>query len=291
MAPNAAANDRMRYVSFYDGAGSVRPGILDGDVIYRIDCESMLEYLQLQPAERIARHTAEQIERSSVRLAAPVRPAKNIFCVGRNYLEHAKEGARASGRELKLPDVPTFFTKATTAIADPDSTLQFDARVSAEMDWEGELGVVIGSSIRDATEENAMSAVFGYTCVNDITARDLQRAHLQWFKGKSLDKSCPIGPWIAGADEIADPHKLLLTLRVNGSRKQEADTGQMIFKIPRLIAELSKGMTLEPGDVIATGTPDGVGFARNPPEFFRDGDIVELAIQKIGTLLNTIRIL
>ena len=278
----------MRYVSFYDSTGRARPALLDGDTIRAIDCDTMLEYLQLDPAERVVRHTSEEFARSDVRLAAPIRPAKNVVCVGRNYLEHAKEGARAAGRELKLPDVPTFFTKATTAIADPDSTLTFEARVSQEIDWEGELGVVIGTRVKDATEENAADAVFGYTCVNDITARDLQRAHLQWFKGKSLDQSCPIGPWIVGTDEVPDPHRLLLTLRVNGRRKQEAETGQMIFRIPRLIAELSKGMTLEPGDVIATGTPDGVGFARTPPEFFRDGDIVEVSIQNIGTLRNTV---
>ena len=279
----------MRYVSFYDG-DRVRPGLLVSQTITVLDCDSMLEYIAMEPKERELCRTAQTVELTDVKLAAPVRPHKNVFCVGRNYLEHAKEGARALGRELKLPEVPTFFSKAPTAIADPDSTLNFQARVSQEMDWEGELGVIVGSRIKGATEDDAMDAVFGYTCVNDITARDLQRSHLQWFKGKSLDQSCPMGPWITGADEIPDPHRLLLTLRVNGSRKQEADTGQMIFRIPRLIAELSKGMTLEPGDVIATGTPDGVGFARNPPEFFRDGDIVELAIQKVGTLLNTIRI-
>jgi 2-keto-4-pentenoate hydratase/2-oxohepta-3-ene-1,7-dioic acid hydratase in catechol pathway len=135
-----------------------------------------------------------------------------------------------------------------------------------------------------------MDAVFGYSCLNDITARDVQRAHLQWLKGKSLDESCPIGPWIVDAAEIGDPHELQISLRINGEKKQEADTGQMIFRIPRLIAELSRGMTLEPGDVIATGTPDGVGFARTPPEFFRDGDVVEISIQKIGTLRNRIAI-
>jgi 2-keto-4-pentenoate hydratase/2-oxohepta-3-ene-1,7-dioic acid hydratase in catechol pathway len=134
-----------------------------------------------------------------------------------------------------------------------------------------------------------MEAVFGYTCLNDITARNLQREHLQWLKGKSLDNTCPMGPWIVGVDEIPDPHKLQIGLRVNGSRKQQANTDQMIFRIPRIIAELSKGMTLEPGDIIATGTPDGVGFARTPPEFFRDGDTVEIEIQKIGILRNRIQ--
>lgn len=277
----------MRYVSFHHD-GRVRPGVLDGDRIAAVACESLLEYIALPASERAARHTGEEFALDQVRLAAPVRPHKNVFCVGRNYLEHAKEGARASGRELKLPEVPTFFSKAPTAIADPDAGLHFQERVSSEYDWEGELAVIIGSRIKDASEENAMDAVFGYACLNDITARDLQRAHLQWLKGKSLDESCPIGPWIVGTDEIPDPHKLQITTRVNGRKKQESNTGQMIFRIPRLIAELSRGMTLEPGDVIATGTPDGVGFARTPPEFFQNGDVVEVAIQKIGTLRNSI---
>ena len=277
----------MKYVSFYDGE-RVRPGLLDGDCITVIACDSMLQYIALPPEQREKHHTIERLPIADVRLAAPVRPNKNVFCVGRNYLEHAKEGARALGRELQLPEVPTFFTKAPTAIADPEQRLHLEANVSQQYDWEAELAVVIGKRIKDATEEHAMDAIFGYTCLNDLTARDVQRAHLQWFKGKSLDDSCPMGPWIVDTEEIADPHKLQISLRVNGQKKQDANTGQMIFRIPRLIAELSRGMTLEPGDVIATGTPDGVGFARTPPEFFKHGDVVEISIQKIGTLRNAV---
>ena len=277
----------MRYVSFYDD-GRIRPGLLEDDRIRVIAADTLIEYIALDGAARAERHTMETLLLEDVRLAAPVRPKKNVFCVGRNYLEHAKEGARAGGRELKLPDVPTFFTKATTAVSDPDQRLNLEATVSEQYDWEGELAVVIARTVKDCLEPDAFDAVFGYTCLNDITARDVQRAHLQWFKGKSLDFTCPIGPWIAGVDEIPDPHRLQLKTRVNGVTKQESSTGAMIFRIPRLIAELSKGMTLEPGDVIATGTPDGVGFARTPPEFFRDGDIVEVSIQNIGTLRNTV---
>jgi 2-keto-4-pentenoate hydratase/2-oxohepta-3-ene-1,7-dioic acid hydratase in catechol pathway len=279
----------VRYVSFHDGE-HVRPGVLDGERISAIACETLLDYITLKPEHRRQHHTSLTLALQDVRLAAPLRPNKNVYCVGRNYLEHAKEGARAAGRELKLPDVPTFFSKATTAIADPDATLEFEARVSTEYDWEGELAVVIGARIKDASEDDAMSAVFGYTCLNDITARDLQRAHLQWLKGKSLDQSCPIGPWIVATDEIRDPHGLRIATRVNGIEKQASNTASMIFRIPRLIAELSRGMTLEPGDVIATGTPEGVGFARTPPEFFRSGDVVEVDIERIGVLRNTIAI-
>lgn len=277
----------MRYVSFYDGE-RIRPGVLDGDCVAVIACDSLVDYIALPADQRMRHHTIERLPLADVRLAAPVRPHKNVFCVGRNYLEHAKEGARALGRELKLPEVPTFFSKAPTAIADPDQKLELEAAVSQQYDWEAELAVIIGKRVKDATEEDALDAIFGYTCLNDITARDLQRAHLQWLKGKSLDYSCPMGPWIADTSEIPDPHRLQITLRVNGQKKQEANTGQMIFRIPRLIADLSRGMTLEPGDVIATGTPDGVGFARTPPEFFQHGDIVEICIQKIGTLRNAV---
>lgn len=278
----------MRYVSFYDDGDRIRPGVLDGDCVTVIACDSLVDYIALSEHDRARHHTIERLPLADLRLAAPVRPNKNVFCVGRNYLEHAKEGARALGRELQLPEVPTFFSKAPTAIADPEQKLQFAASISKQYDWEAELAVVIGKRVKDATEENAMDAVFGYTCLNDITARDVQRAHLQWLKGKSLDNSCPVGPWIVDRSEIPDPHRLQITLRLNGLKKQEANTGQMIFRIPRLIAELSRGMTLEPGDVIATGTPDGVGFARTPPEFFQHGDIVEVDIQKIGTLRNAV---
>lgn len=277
----------MKYVSFYDGE-HVRPGVIEADCVTVLACDSLMEYIALAPGERAQRHTLERLPLADLRLAAPVRPRKNVFCVGRNYLEHAKEGARALGRELQLPDVPTFFSKAPTAIADPDANLHFDATLSQQYDWEGELAVVIGKRVKNATESTAMDAIFGYTYLNDITARDLQRAHLQWLKGKSLDDSCPIGPWIVDKEEVGDPHRLQISLRVNGQKKQEANTGQMIFRIPRLIAELSRGLTLEPGDVIATGTPDGVGFARTPPEFFQNGDVVEVSIQKIGTLRNSV---
>lgn len=223
-------------------------------------------------------------------MCAPLVPQKNVFCVGRNYLEHAREGARAAGRELKLPDVPTFFTKARTAVADPDATLHFSSRVSDQYDWEGELAIVIGRGGRDISPERALEHVFGYTCLNDITARDVQRAHLQWFKGKSLDESCPIGPWIVTPDEVGDPQALQLELKINGERKQFASTRSMIFSVARIISELSVGMTLDPGDIIATGTPEGVGFARTPPEFFKDGDLVEVEIERIGVLKNTISI-
>jgi 2-keto-4-pentenoate hydratase/2-oxohepta-3-ene-1,7-dioic acid hydratase in catechol pathway len=279
----------VRFLSFYRD-GNVVPGVVDGDRVRLIDTATVRDYIALAPNQRAARHGAETVPLEGLRLAAPVVPSRNVFCVGRNYLEHAKEGARALGRELKLPDVPTFFTKAPSAIAGPDAELLLQARVSSQYDFEAELAIVIGARCKDVREEDARDAIFGYTCANDVSARDLQRAHGQWFKGKSLDDTCPLGPWIVSADEAGDAQHLAIEMRINGVVKQSSNTDQMIFPIPRLIAELSKGMTLEPGDVIATGTPDGVGFARTPPEFLRDGDTMEVTIETIGTLHNLVRI-
>ena len=276
-----------------DPSGVKRPGFIEEQRVVPLDCESLMECVGFDPEQSslFAIYAASKNEDhalADVQLCAPLVPQKNVFCVGRNYLEHAREGARAAGKELKLPDVPTFFTKAPTAIADPGATLTLLKAVSNEYDWEAELAVVIGKHGRDIPEESALEYVFGYTCLNDLTARDLQRAHGQWFKGKSLDHSCPVGPWVVTADEIPDPQNLAIQLTVNGAVKQSANTSSMIFSVARIISELSKGMTLEPGDIIATGTPEGVGFARTPPEFLKDGDTVEITISGIGTLHNTI---
>ena len=281
----------MRFVSYRAGDGPVRPGVLEGEWVKEITTPSLRDYVALAPHERIAWHAQEDpLPLASVTLEAPLHPSRNVFCVGRNYLEHALEGARAAGRELKLPDVPTFFTKAPSAIVGPDATLHWQARLSSEYDFEAELAVVIGARCKDVSESEAMHAIFGYACINDATARDLQRAHVQWFKGKSLDYCAPFGPWIVSPDEIGDPQNLSIGFRLNGVEKQRSNTSNMIFKIPRLIAELSKGMTLLPGDVIATGTPEGVGFARTPPEFLKDGDVMEVEIENIGILRNRVEI-
>ena len=251
---------------------------------------SLEAYISLTTAAK-----ADAIDRAlpmpacDVRYLAPLRPCKNVFCVGRNYLAHAREGAVAQAITLDLPDVPTFFTKPPTSIAGPNDVLSFSKSVSAQLDWEAELAVIIGRRCRDLQPNEALDAIFGFTCLNDLTARDLQRAHGQWFKGKALDASCPIGPWIVPAAEIPDPQSLDITLRVNGRVKQSSNTRNMIFSIAEIIASLSAGLTLEPGDIIATGTPEGVGYARNPPEFFADGDSVEVEIAGVGVLRNIIR--
>lgn len=226
----------------------------------------------------------------TVELRAPIpRPRKNILCVGRNYAEHAAESLRAIGQEVKLPEFPNIFTKAVTAVTGPTSEIVIDPAVSERIDWEVELAVIIGTGGRGIAREEALGHVWGYTILNDVSARDIQnRAGVQWFLGKSLDGSCPMGPWIVTADELRDPTNLRLRLLVNGIVKQEDTTAHMIFDIPTLLADISRGMTLEPGDILATGTPSGVGFARTPPEFLRPGDLMESEIEGIGTMRNRV---
>ena len=226
----------------------------------------------------------------TVELRAPIpRPRKNILCVGRNYAEHAAESLRAIGQEVKLPEFPNIFTKAVTAVTGPTSEIVIDPVVSERIDWEVELAVIIGTGGRGIAREDALRHIWGYTILNDVSARDIQnRAGVQWFLGKSLDGSCPMGPWIVTADELRDPTNLRLRLLVNGIVKQEDTTAHMIFDIPTLLADISRGMTLEPGDILATGTPSGVGFARTPPEFLRPGDLMESEIEGIGTMRNRV---
>jgi len=240
---------------------------------------------------RLARDArAPTLATGTLRAQAPIpHPRRNVFCVGWNYVEHFEEGAHARPQQLELPKHPAFFTKATHTVIGPFDPVPAHARTTERLDWEVELGVVIGRGGRDIDEADAMRHVWGYMVINDVSAREVQRRHgQQWFKGKSLDGTCPTGPWIVTADAVADPHALRVTCRVNGVTKQDASTRQMHFRIPRLIAELSAGMTLEPGDILSTGTPAGVGHARTPPEFMHAGDVVETEIEGIGVLRNRI---
>jgi 2-keto-4-pentenoate hydratase/2-oxohepta-3-ene-1,7-dioic acid hydratase in catechol pathway len=226
---------------------------------------------------------------AEVRLLAPIpRPRQNIICLGMNYVAHALESARARGREGKLPEHPVFFTKAVTSVCGPEDEIPLDPQVTGELDYEVELAFVVGRAGKNIPAAEALGYVFGYTVLNDISARDLQSQHQQFFKGKSLDRSAPLGPWIVTADEIPDPKALGLRLRLNGETRQDSSVADLIFDIPTILATLSLGTTVEAGTVIATGTPSGVGMGRTPPEYLRPGDVMEAEIDRIGVLRNRV---
>jgi len=222
---------------------------------------------------------------NKVTLLAPIpRPGKNIFCIGKNYREHAIE----LGSEADVPEHIMVFTKAPTTVIGPNEVVLSHREVTGQLDYEGELAVVIGKRGRAIKREEALDYVFGYTIINDVTARDLQSRHKQFFIGKSLDTTCPMGPWIVDKSEIDNPNHLNIETRVNGEVRQSSNTEKFIFPIEEIISVLSAGMTLEPGDIISTGTPAGVGKGLKPPKFLRPGDQVEVTIEKIGTLVNRI---
>jgi len=227
---------------------------------------------------------------ASVMFLAPIpRPQKNIFCVGRNYREHIIEGNLARGRAADdFPKAIELFSKPPTTVVGHGAKISRHAGLTELLDYEVELAIVIGRAGRDIQADRAHEYVFGYTIVNDITARDLQVRHGQWFKGKSLDGTTPIGPVVTLRSAIADANALELQLSVNGELRQSSNTSDMLFNVPQIVAEVSAGMTLEPGDIIATGTPSGVGMALNPPRSLNAGDVVSARIEKIGELITTI---
>jgi 2-keto-4-pentenoate hydratase/2-oxohepta-3-ene-1,7-dioic acid hydratase in catechol pathway len=234
---------------------------------------------------------ATSIPLSEVRLLAPLVPRKNIMAVGRNYRDHAREfsdsGFDASEKQM-IPDHPVIFTKAPTSVIGPDDPIVLANDPTGTTDYEGEMAVVIGRTARDVAAEDALDHVFGWTIVNDVTARDLQKRHVQWFIGKSPDTFCPMGPSITTIDELPDIGASWLRTTVNGEPRQEAPISALIFDVPTLIATLSEVMTLEPGDVIATGTGLGVGIGFDPPRYLAPGDVVEVSVDGIGALRNPV---
>jgi 2-keto-4-pentenoate hydratase/2-oxohepta-3-ene-1,7-dioic acid hydratase in catechol pathway len=216
---------------------------------------------------------------------APIpRPHKNIFCVGKNYAEHAIE----MGSKEDIPEHVMVFTKAPTAVIGHGEAILEHKNVTGQLDYEGELAVVIGKKGKEIKQEDALDYVFGYTIANDVTARDLQARHKQFFIGKSLDTTCPMGPWIVHKSAIGNPNNLNIKTTVNGETRQDSNTENFIFPIEEVISVLSQGMTLEPGDIIATGTPAGVGKGFKPPKFLSAGDTVEITVEGIGVLRNTV---
>ncbi len=298
----------MKFISFLH-LGQPAVGLVRGDSVLHLpsaavlageptDLSSMLAIIRggeaaLAACRRLDARAGELgaavVPAAQIHRLAPIpEPARNVFCVGRNYLDHVKESAAALRAGSTLPEAPQFFTKATLTVIGPGAEVRLDRAVTQALDYEVELAVIIGRTGRDIAAGAAFEHVFGYTIANDVTARDLQRRHGQWFKGKSLDTTLPLGPCIVSRDEIPDPRPLELSLSVNGQERQRARVEQMIFDIPTIIAALSAGLTLQAGDIISTGTPSGVGFAMTPPQFLHDGDEITATIEHIGELRNRI---
>jgi 2-keto-4-pentenoate hydratase/2-oxohepta-3-ene-1,7-dioic acid hydratase in catechol pathway len=249
---------------------------------------ALAQVRELAPAA--GRSGDQLLPHDQVRLLAPIpRPAKNVFCVGRNYKLHIIEGNRAAGRDPNdFPKAMEVFSKPWTTVIGPGAPVRRHANHTRILDYEIELAIVIGKEGVDIPRERALEHVFGYTIVNDVTARDLQKRHGQWFKGKSLDTTCPMGPWVVHRSAVPNVQDLRMQLEVNGETRQDANTSDMLFDVTAIIEQLSAGLTLHPGDVIATGTPSGVGFAMTPPRTLEAGDVMRLRIDGLGELVNPV---
>jgi 2-keto-4-pentenoate hydratase/2-oxohepta-3-ene-1,7-dioic acid hydratase in catechol pathway len=295
----------MHLVTFSDSRGR-RIGVLDREAGLVTDLarvapalpHDMLTFIAqgaagLELAAEAVASGQGRIRLDEVKLEAPIpRPGKNILCVGKNYHEHAREfhnsGFDASAGANAVPEVPIMFTKAPTAVIGPGEPIPSYLDPTDSLDYEGELTVVIGKGGRGIAKADALKHVYGYTIINDATARTLQHRHKQWFLGKSIDGFCPMGPTIVTADEVPDPTRLHLLTHVNGEKRQDAMVADLIFDIPTLIECLSATMTLEPGDLIATGTCAGVGIGFKPPKYMKKGDVCAITIEPIGTLENPV---
>ncbi len=289
----------MRFATFRQG-GARRVGVVDpvGGSIRPLPAEDdlaergVLALVERSVAGRSLPAAGDPVPLSDVVLEAPIpRPHRNIFCVGKNYHEHAHEFARSgfdsSAASGAVPDAPIIFSKVPECVTGPGNPIRMDRRVSPAVDYEAELAVVIGKGGRGVSRVDALSHIWGYTIVNDVTARDLQGRHKQWLIGKSQDSFCPMGPWAVTADEV-DLADTAVRCWVNGELRQDANTRALIFDVPTLIETLSAGITLLPGDIIATGTPAGVGIGFTPPRYLADGDTVRIEIGGIGVLENRV---
>lgn len=299
----------MRFVTYRTVETEPRLGLVHGGLVIDVEYfgdaighdlpSTMLDFIDLGPVavgflrEAVERATladliGTSLPQGNVTLLAPIpRPRKNIFGIGLNYTEHVAESARALDTSHELPQQPVIFSKPPTAVVAWNDPIRHNAKVTQQLDWETELAVIIGSTARGVAEADALGHVFGYTIINDVSARDCRRAG-QWIVSKGQDSFAPMGPAIVTADAIGDPQNLTLRTRVNGVEKQNGNTRFMLFNVAQLIADISSVMTLEPGDIIATGTPAGVGAGRTPQEFMWPGDVVECEIEKIGMLRNPI---
>jgi 2,4-diketo-3-deoxy-L-fuconate hydrolase len=270
--------------------GGLRPGLVRDDAVVDISHEfaSVNDIVAAgeEGLKRLPDVDGPSIPLDEVTLGPPLTP-RNIYCVGWNYLKHFEEGA--AKRDEKLPDHPAFFSKASGTLIGPSDDIPAHQDVTSSLDYEVELTVVIGARGRSISPARALEHVFGYTVGNDVSAREVQRRHgNQWLKGKSLDGFCPLGPWIVTRDEISDPQTLEVICRVNGEERQRSRTDRMIFPVADLISRLSEGMTLVPGDVLLTGTPEGVAMGMENPRWLQPGDVVECEVSSIGVLRNAV---
>jgi len=289
----------MHYISCEYNA-QPRWGVQVGDSVHLATADDGLPttlagLIELGPAAARAQTAAlaadsqRALPLAAVARTAPLpQPRRNVICLGLNYAEHAAESMRAQGREPELPEHPVVFTKAADTVAGSEATIPLDPAITGQLDWEVELGVIVGQRLWKATPQQALAGVFGYCVINDLSARDLQFRHKQFYLGKSLRNACPMGPAIVTPDELANPQALTLTCEVNGVVKQASNTADQIFGIAETLHRLSWITGLQPGDIIATGTPEGVGFARDPAEFLAVGDTVECAIEGLGRLSNPV---
>jgi len=261
--------------------------------------DRMIDFISAGPAAwRVLRHLIDAgfddwsvdavIPASNVTLLAPIpRPAKNIFGIGLNYVEHVEESSRTLDTSADLPKEPVIFSKPPTAVIGPNDPIRHNAALTQQLDWEVELAAIIGTTARSVSKDEALDHVFGYSVMVDVSARDCRRAG-QWIVSKGQDTFAPFGPCIVTADEVGDPQDLDLWLTINGEEKQRSNTKHMLFKVDHLVSDISSCMTLEPGDIIATGTPSGVGAGRDPQEFMWPGDVLECGVEKIGTLRHPV---
>jgi len=289
----------MKLMTFMH-AGELAAGYLDGDdvVICVSSADAGRAVLDVVAAgdaavaRWAAKSDAPRVALSDVTVLAPIpEPRRDVFCVGKNYYAHAAEfhssGFDSSGKE-EVPSAPVVFTKATTSVVGPGADVLGSLDHTESVDYEGELAVVIGARAFQVSKADAMKHVFGYMVVNDVTSRELQRTHNQWVIGKGIDTFCPMGPYLVTADEVPDVGALVLETRVNGELRQKALVADLIFDIPTLIETMSRTMTLLPGDIIATGTPVGVGIGFKPPKYLRAGDVMQVSISGLGVLENRI---
>ena len=270
----------MKIAQFYD-EDRIRLAIIETDHVAPLDFDGeMIDFIKSGPE---AKPSGKAVSLDKITFAPAVTNPSKIVAIGRNYMEHIEEG---SG---EIPESPLIFAKFPSSLIGHLGNITWDPELTKKVDFEAELAVIIGKTIHNCPQAQAMRAVFGYTCANDVSARDLQFGDKQWVRGKSLDTFCPLGPWIVTADELPDPHTLVIRCLLNGRVMQESNTSMMIFKLPELISSISRNFTLFPGDVILTGTPHGVGTFRNPPIHMKDGDEVVVEIEQVARLENSCR--